>query len=184
MSDEEKAKLEITHITVRQSISVLIIKLTVLDIFAAGFVVIFFSITFSSYAYQNAISGLVSYNLAYFSSLVTVKIFITLFIILQWLNEYYEIHPNKILHKKGIIWKKEKQYSFTELQSLDMDQGLIGRILNYGTISLYDYRERKYADLYLIHNTKKYYRILEKLLPKLDKEKKIIREKVFEDEDE
>lgn len=181
MAEEEKQIIEVTHITVRQSISLLFFKLVLLDILAALLAIIFFSAT--SYSNTTSETSIVfRESVFYFSALVVVKISLTIFIILQWLNEYYEISTTGVAHKSGLIFRKEDHKAFSEIESVAVDQGALGKLFNFGTINLYAYRERTYATLYLIHNPIKYYKILDKLLPETSKKKNVLREHLLVNE--
>ena len=113
---------------------------------------------------------------------MTCKLFLSLFIILQWLDEYYEIKPTKFTHRTGSIFKKELSYTYTHIMSIDLEQSFWGRLFNYGTIHMYDRYINKHLYLYLIHNPKRYYNILKSLIPVTDSENLITREHLIEEE--
>jgi len=100
---------------------------------------------------------------------------ITVYIILDWLNEYFEITPEHIFHKEGIFYQDEKKVNISQVNEIELKQGVLGKILNFGSISLYNYRHDLLMDLYLIHNPNRYNKILEKLCPDIDEEKHLIR---------
>ena len=176
-------KILVTHINIRQSIFFLLLKLVLLDLIAICLILLFFSSLSAPFIPDSMKLQIISYNLIFFLLLGFIKIFIALFVVLQWLNVYYEIWPNSIVHKRGIIWKKEEKHTFGHIRLIKIEQGVLGRLLSYGTLSLYDYSLRRYASLYLIHNPIKYFRILDDLLPKAQKEKEILREHVIEREE-
>ncbi len=176
-------KISVSHINIRQSIFFLLLKLVILDLFAVFLILVFFTSLSASVISSDIKLKLISYNLPVFLILGFIKIVITLFVVLQWLNEYYEVWPNSIIHKKGIIWKKEEKHTFGHIRLIKIEQGIWGRLLTYGTLSLYDYSLRRYASLYLIHNPIKYFHILDDLLPKAQKEKEVLREHIFEREE-
>jgi hypothetical protein len=98
------------------------------------------------------------------------------FVITQWVNEYYEITPKEVIHKTGFFLKKEEKHMLEHLGKLEIEQGLLGRIFNFGTLKLNNWALGKDAILYLIHNPMKYHYILETLLPNADEQKQILRE--------
>ena len=187
-TNDRERKIIVTHVNVRTSIFFLITKLIFLDIIVT-FVVLFF---FSPFLFPLPIEVktlIVSYNLAYFLILVFGKIFLTLFIVLSWLNEYYEITPTKIVYRRGILWRKEDVYDLNprdpavRISSIGIKQGLLGRIFNYGTLFFYDRGTYKYEYLHYIHNPLRYFEILHNLLPNAAIEKEIIREHVRDKEE-
>lgn len=172
-------KIAVTHLNIRQSIFFLLLKLVILDLIAVFFILIFFSSVSAPFVSESVKLQIVANNMPFFLLLGFIKIVVTLFIVVQWLNTYYEIWPNSIIHKKGIIWKKEEKYPFGHIRLIKIEQGILGRLLTYGTLSLYDYSLRRYASLYLIHNPIKYFHILDGLVPKAEKEREILREKLI-----
>ena len=66
-----------------------------------------------------------------------VEISVAGFVILQWINNYYILSSDEIYFMTGIISKKKKSYSLENIQSVSCEQGLIGRILNYGRVKIF-----------------------------------------------
>lgn len=182
INQENEKRIVVTHVNVRGSIVFLIAKLIVLDIIAIFGVLVFFSPLISPLSVEIK-TQIISYNIFYFGLLLFGKIALTLFIVLQWLNEYYEISPIKISHKSGIIWRKEDTFDLsrdksTRITELGVKQGLMGRIFNYGTLFFYDRGVFKYYYMYYIHNPLRYLEILRSLLPDADVQKDTLREHV------
>lgn len=103
-----------------------------------------------------------------FIALGSIKIFLGCYVVLKWLNEYYEITPEYIAHKNGIFFKKQENYRLSLVRSINIADSFFGELLNFGTITLYDIRLNKYLDMYLIHNPRRYVKILEEILPNLE----------------
>lgn len=182
--DSEK-RIVVTHVNVRQSIVFLITKLIVLDVLATFIALVFFSPLIIPLSIEIK-TQIITYNILYFGLLLFGKIALTLFIVLEWLNEYYEITPTKIFYRRGIIWRKEDAYDIslksTRITSIGIQQGLMGRTFNYGTLFFYDRGVYKYYYLYYIHNPLRYLEILHTLLPNADIEKELIREHIRDKE--
>jgi membrane protein YdbS with pleckstrin-like domain len=183
VAEGQDHKLVVTHVTIRQSISVLLLRFSVLEVIAATGIIMFHSLLFTSLITDlnnDVTSFLKLIYLPLFILLVFAKTFIMLTIIIRWLNEYYEITPKEIIYRKGLIFKKEERNSLDHLGSLEIDQGLFGKIFNYGTLKLFNWATEKTFSLYLIHNPMKYHHILDTLLPDADSEKSTIREHFIE----
>jgi membrane protein YdbS with pleckstrin-like domain len=175
-------RILVTHVNVRQSIVFLIVKLTILDIFATTTALIFFSPLIIPISMEVK-TEIISYNIFYFIFLLISKALLSLFVVLRWLNEYYEITPTKVFHRSGIIWRKEDIYdismdNFTRIPSIGIEQGFLGRIFNYGTLFIYDRGTYEYHYLYFIHNPLRYLEILHQLLPNASITKKVVREHI------
>lgn len=180
-SAAKKRQIIVPHVTIRQSISILLLKLIVLEIIAAIVFVIFHPILFSS-QFTNVFPYIDLYNTSTFFLAVLVKMIITIYAVLAWLNEYFEITPSLVRHKKGIFFVKVEQLALDDIQSITLQQGLLGKLLNFGTLSLFDWKWRKLEYLYDIHNPTKYLDIIETLLPGIDEEKDIfISEHLFKE---
>lgn len=177
----KKRQIIVPHVTIRQSISILLLKLIVLEIIAAIVFIIFHPILFSSQL-TNTFPYIDLYNSSTFLLAVLVKMIITIYAVLAWLNEYFEITPSLVRHKKGILFVKVEQLALDDIQSITLQQGLLGKLFNFGTLSLFDWKWKKHEYLYDIHNPTKYLDIIEELLPGIDEERDIfISEHLFKE---
>ena len=179
MNVNEHGHIYMSHVNVRQSISILLAKVIVLDIIAATCIIIFFTALCEFTPFSSYTDRLVSYNTVFFILLGFLKFYFTSYVILLWLNEYYEIMPDMVVHKKGLLWRKEQHYALKYVRTVRLSQSLLGKLFNFGTISLYDIRKNKFLDLYLIHDPHRCLRILEQLIVSPHEEKRIIKGHLF-----
>lgn len=161
-------KITLTYLNIRQSILILLLKLVLVDLVFAVLIVGFYFVLMqggqiTEFAAQNIFVFLAALGIA-----GILKIFVSVYVVLQWLNEYYEITPDAILHKKGIIFRKTEMYKIDKIRMMDIEDTFLGELLNYATITLYDIRLNKYLVMYLIHNPQRYARILKTLKPTLE----------------
>lgn len=72
-------------------------------------------------------------------SLVFLSLAITVVVSLvaQWANEGYFLKENELIVRRGIIAKTETAYPYANMQSVTLQQGFIGRLFNYGQISIF-----------------------------------------------
>ena len=175
--------IHVPYLHIRQSISFLIVRLITLEVlFSLCFLIFYFIIKASQITYDIFNS---SYSALYlFLVIIILKVLLAAFIIINWLSEYYEITPTKLIHRKGIFFKWQEQYVFSHIMSADIQQGIGGKIFNYGTIHIFDRYIYKHIYLYLIHNPLRYYHILVDLLPNIDKQEEKIREHLIEHDDQ
>ena len=176
-------EITLTNVNIRQSISILLAKLIFIDIVAAVIVIaIYFGLVTGGNIlnYNNANTIIF---LSFFLAVGAVKLTVDALAILLWLNEYYEITPEHIVHKKGIFFRKKEQYRIDHVRMIDVQDSFYGEILNFGTITLYDIRLEKYLDMYLIHNPRRYAKILLQLQPTIEMKEDHVRfKKDSEDE--
>lgn len=127
---------------------------------------------------------ILSYNVIYVILLAFFKIGLNIYVILLWLNDYYELTTEVVNHRHGIFWQKEDSFKVTHIKSFGIRQGVFGKLFNYGSLHCYDWFLKEEYTMYLIHNPKKYLRILEDLLPFADEDREMIREHIVELGDE
>ncbi len=70
-------------------------------------------------------------------ALAVIEITIVIYIAIQWVHEYYEIRPKEIIHNKGFLFQKEEIYNCEHIQLFDLDQSVLGKLFDYGTITLF-----------------------------------------------
>ncbi len=182
--DAGKTQIVVSHITIRQSIFFLHLRLVALEAISALGLIIFLFIVFSRNLPGDFEQMIIEFNIPLFVILASVKLGFMIFIIVSWLNEYYEITPKEIIHRKGLLIKKEERHLLKHIGEVTVEQGIFGRIFNFGTLKLYNWANEKNVYLYLIHNPLKYEHILEEITPDADKGKKLLREHLVEEETE
>lgn len=176
-------KIFVSHVTIRQSISFLILRLIVLEIISGALVIFFYSTLVPTGIIENVFGESYEfYNTLLFIIFIVGKTLFMTYIVIVWLNEYYEITPKEVIHKSGLIFRKEERHALSHVDAIDMEQGFLGRIFNYGNLILHHWYIEKKTTLYLIHNPLKYLHILQDLLPQSDQRINIIREHIIEKE--
>jgi hypothetical protein len=160
--------ITLTHLNIRESISILISKLILVDIVMAVIVVGAYYLMVNGDIYSLHLSSNPSLFLIIFGVVGIIKISLGCWIVLEWLNEYYEITPEYIVYKRGVIFKNKQQFRIDHTRMMRVIDSLPGEIFNYGTISLYDLRLNKYLDMYMIHNPERYAQVLKTIRPTLE----------------
>lgn len=167
--------ITLTNLNIRQSISILLMKLVFIDFIAAVIVIaVYFGVVtggnWLNYNYANT-----GVFLSFFIGIGLLKLIVDILAVLQWLNEYYEITPEYIIHKTGIIFRKTEKYRIENVRMMDVVDSFFGELLNFGTITLFDIRLEKYLDMYMIHNPRRYARVLKQLRPAIEAKEDSIR---------
>lgn len=181
--DEDEKRIYLDHVTIRQSIFFLLLKLLTLEILAAVGLISFYSLILLPRLLEK-IGNFYSYVIPLFIILALIKMGITIFVVIQWLEEYYEINVREVVHRRGLIFRREERFTLKHLGTITLQQGTLGSIFHYGTISLYDWVNGEHIHLYLIHNPRKYHKILQSIVPEADKEKRIFRQHVVDPDDQ
>lgn len=175
--------IQVSHVTVRQSVFLLLLKLVIFEVVATAVII-------SAYLFGSSTSNIANvfgnsyglYLILLFVVFILGKMFVVIFVIIQWLYDYYEITPKEIIHKRGWFFRKEEGNSIAHLGSIDIEQDILGRLFNYGSLNLYNWVLEKDVSLYLIHNPIKYLRILKNLIPQSDEDRHLLREHIVERE--
>jgi uncharacterized membrane protein YdbT with pleckstrin-like domain len=54
----------------------------------------------------------------------------------RWTTEY-AVTDRRVIYKQGLIWRRTMEVNMDKVSSVDVDQGIVGRILNYGTVKIH-----------------------------------------------
>ena len=73
-------------------------------------------------------------------------------IVLGWFFEYYIIKPDCIIVRKGIVFSHEDVFQIEDVKTIDIYQGLWGKIFRTGTLKFFAYRAQKMVCLNSIDN--------------------------------
>lgn len=100
-----------------------------------------------------------------FVATVAALVWVTIMVVLKWMCEYYELYPDCVIHRKGIIFQTKERHPLRDMSSCALEQGLFGRLLNYGSINLYDMYNMKHITMCAVHNPSRYFKIITSLIP-------------------
>lgn len=86
--------------------------------------------------------------------------------ILKWFCRYYEMTDKEVVLHKGLIFQERRYYSLDKVESVVVQQSLLGRFLNYGTIHLTLYYSDAPIDVCLddVPHPNRYEKILQRNL--------------------
>jgi membrane protein YdbS with pleckstrin-like domain len=68
---------------------------------------------------------------AAFGILVVVSFLYAWFI--RWITEF-AVTDKRVIYKRGFIWRRTEEMNMDKVETVDVDQSILGRILGYGTI--------------------------------------------------
>lgn len=165
-----ESKIVLTYVNIRQSITILLGKLVAIDFVLASLVIGIYWLLSQTENYLGIAYARTFIFLIVLGFSGIIKIGLTIWTVLQWLNEYYEITPEYIYHKKGIIFREIKQYRIDQIRRVEIQDSFLGEIFNFATVSILDMRLNKTLDFYLIHNPIRYLAILKAIRPTIETE--------------
>jgi membrane protein YdbS with pleckstrin-like domain len=70
---------------------------------------------------------------------------LSLFVVLHWYYEYYLIQPDSIFVHRGIVFSSEQAFQMEDIKSIEIIQGMFGKIFNTGTVKLFAHRAQQYV---------------------------------------
>lgn len=168
MASDGDKKIAVDHVNVRMSISLLLVKLVISDLFTAFLLIVLYFVFFIPYFSGSIQTNVVQEGLVILIILSVLETCLTVFVIMQWLYEYYEITAYAVIHKRGVFFKRMDRYALHNVKQVVITQRVFGRIFNFGTLILFDWRLQECAILYSVHNPNRYLRLIETLLPDVD----------------
>jgi len=125
--------MKVDRVIIRKSPVHLVFRLIVA--FAVAGLVIFMvedSFMDSSVSFLN----LVELELSALVILVLLQAVISFFLVISWARNYYEVKPEEVVHRYGIFFSREKRYVLRNIEKIDMEQGILGKLMSYGTVRL------------------------------------------------
>jgi len=63
---------------------------------------------------------------------------LTLYVTLDWNSRYYTINSKGVIIHEGIISSKAILYDMAAMESIALEQGLFGKLFNFGTLEFYN----------------------------------------------
>lgn len=85
---------------------------------------------------------------------------LSVYLILRWINETYELDDNVIIHKQGVFSKKEEKFSLDLIDFVELKQGVFAKLFRTGTIQIKTSVHKHPIVLSMISNPGFYFKIL------------------------
>jgi membrane protein YdbS with pleckstrin-like domain len=99
---------------------------------------------------------------------MTLTLLVSIYLLFRWWRNYYLVGEEKVTHREGIFWVRRKAVRFPTLHYLSLQQSLIGRIFNFGTILLRSSETREEIQLKKIPRPQYYLDLFKKLFPEAE----------------
>ncbi len=152
---------------IRGSVSVLIIKL-----FSVMFIIDTIYSIISIFVFDIQLLQQFHYQLAtilfiahFFKNIFSL--YLVIMVVLSWISRVYFLTDKQLISRDGIINIKEKIYDLKIIRSVTVDQGLFGKLFNYGDITITTSASGGYNDeisLISISQPEKYREVLKHCL--------------------
>lgn len=123
---------------VRQSEFILLLRLAISQLVGAvGFMTLVFIVT----QYQNTLAAVWTIGSLIFVSVTlmqAVNLLVVLFLVLSWLKSVFVIRVDRIIVRRGIFHVVDREYSTQRVESVNVSQGILGRVFGYGTVTMFN----------------------------------------------
>ncbi len=125
------------YLIIRKSATVLLLRLVTFEILAGSlYLLLRIGLRYLDIQFDTAFT-LDPLSIVKSLSFIIVEIAVVGFIILEWVNNYYILTPYEIKCIMGIFSRREANYSIKNLQSVSYEQGVIGRLFNFGNVKAF-----------------------------------------------
>lgn len=142
--------------TVRQSIVFPIISMILIQIIVIALELV--TKIFVDFLNTEFKATLPTYTIMVWTTIVlqSINTFIVVYIFLNWLVTLYIIRPREFTLLKGILKRKEIKYEFEHLEKIEVDQNILGRFFNYGSLKMYSHDLRNEVYIHDVPDPYKY----------------------------
>jgi membrane protein YdbS with pleckstrin-like domain len=174
-SDPDQEKVNGTHtrqpaisfLVVRKSVVLLITYLILLDtMFLLLFVALFLpNLVNSAQGAIQPFSSIVAYIAI---AGLGLKISTSIWVIMQWLSEYYEIHPQEIVHRRGVFMQHREVFNVRDVKSMTIKQNLLGRMFRFGTVILFNPALDQKIAIHDVTNPHKHLEMIAQFIPGIE----------------
>ena len=124
-------------LVLRESLILVVLKLLTLQLIVG---ILFLLIAAVVYMTQQlvAIPNPFTFYIISLLLLLLINILTAVGIIASWKNRYYTISPEGVTKHKGILNIKQEKFDCHYVEQITMQQGPLGQMFDFGTVSLYD----------------------------------------------
>lgn len=68
---------------------------------------------------------------------IVIAVSVIAVLVAQWANEVFILEKDDLAVSQGIISKRVQTYPYANMQSVTVNQSLLGRLFNYGNVTIY-----------------------------------------------
>lgn len=125
--------------------------------------------------FTNPLTTYISYAAIYLLFQL-INIFMLVVLILDWYNRTYIIRGKDIMIKQGVFSLQEKLIQYDNMEQINVYQSLLGRLLDFGSIRLYNPLLKTDTYLTNVPNPSKHAHTIQESVPKSSDQKIIVQQ--------
>ncbi len=96
--------------------------------------------------------GSITYDTFFLLLFIVLQLLITMYLIISRYSVYYKIEEDYILHKTGILTKKEERFKLDGIRAIHIHKKFRGNMLQYGDIEIIAQMDKQKITLYAVPN--------------------------------
>ena len=155
---------------VRESIASLLLRLFAVEFFIGLFGLLMrIPLLYILSSITNELVTYSLYGLVYFLYQV-INTTVLLLVILDWYNRSYVIRTDDIALRSGVFKVQEQLLQYDNIESVQVTQSLLGRILKFGSIRMYNPLLRQETEITNIAHPQSIAKKIQKLVPKASRQ--------------
>lgn len=95
---------------------------------------------------------------------VGIEAVVMIVLFLRWMYTTYTISDSELSIHNGVLWKRTVIYSMRNIQSLHINQSLVGTLFNFGSLKLHNPLTNEMIELRHIADPVKYSQVIQKII--------------------
>ncbi len=104
---------------------------------------------------------------AFITPLIIISMFFAnIYFFFWWWKNIYLIDERRVVHDRGVFWRKRDIVRFPTLDVIEFKQSFLGKIFGFGQILLCNSQTKEEIKLKSIPNPQRYLKIIRALMPK------------------
>jgi len=96
--------------------------------------------------------GSITYDTFFLLLFIVIQLLIITYLIISRYSVYYKIEEDYILHKTGILTKREERFKLNSIRAIHIHKKFRGNVLQYGDIEIIAQMDQQKITLYAIPN--------------------------------
>ncbi|MCX6823621.1 MAG: PH domain-containing protein [candidate division SR1 bacterium] len=96
--------------------------------------------------------GSITYDTFFLLLFIIIQLLIITYLIISRYSVYYKIEEDYILHKTGILTKREERFKLNGIRAIHIHKKFRGNLLQYGDIEIIAQMDKQQITLYAIPN--------------------------------
>jgi uncharacterized membrane protein YdbT with pleckstrin-like domain len=150
-------KVEITK-PIRRTVTLLVLRMVILLFLVDSLYAALLVMNASGFISSDWSASYATFLWLAFTAKFIVLAFLLTKLVVDWMSTVYYVSGGHLIRQRGVMNLVETVFQLTDIDSVVMNQSWLGRLLNYGTVTVEFTvaRDKEYVRLYAITNPQLY----------------------------